>query len=65
MLLFLVDREAAHNTAENDLIDVVAFEEVGFFLEDELDHVLGFGDDFGLDMGLAADLFDAVLGAGD
>ena len=64
MLLFLIDWEAAHNTAENNLVYFVAFEEVGFFLEDELDHVLGFGDYFRVNLGMAADLLNAALGAG-
>ena len=46
------------------MVYVVAFEEVRFFLEDELDHVLGFGDYFRVNLGIAADLLNAALGAG-
>jgi hypothetical protein len=46
------------------LVDIVAFEEVGFFLEDELDHVLGFCDYFRVNLSMTADLLNAALGAG-
>jgi hypothetical protein len=65
MLFFFINGETAHDTAQNNLINVVIFEQIRFFLKDELYHVLGFGDYFGLDWGLAADLLDAALCAGD
>jgi hypothetical protein len=65
MLFFFINGQTAHDTTQDNLIDVVIFEQIRFFLKDELDHVLGFGDDFCLDGGLAADLLDAALGAGD
>ncbi len=49
MLFFFINGETAHDTAQNNLINVVIFEQIRFFLKDELYHVLGFGDYFGLD----------------
>ncbi len=65
MLFFLINGETAHDTTQNNLVNVVIFEQIRFFLKDELYHVLGFCDYFGFDGGLAADLLDAALGAGD
>ncbi len=65
MLFFFINGQTAHDTTQNNLINVVIFEQIRFFLKDELDHVFGFGDYFSLDGGLAGDLLDAALGAGD
>lgn len=61
MLFFLIYGKTAHNAAKNNLINVIALQEVRLILKDEFYHILCFSNNFGLYSNLSTNLFDSIL----
>jgi hypothetical protein len=61
MLFFLIYGETTHNAAKNNLIDVIALQEIRLILKDEFYHILCFSNNFWLYSNLTTNLFDSIL----
>jgi len=61
MFLLLIDGKTAHNTAKDNLIDVILFQQIRLLVQNELHDTDGFWNNFGLDSSLMADLLNTLF----